>query len=123
MSERPPIAKILGYTEDWFLLGVIDNHLLEQQRNEWDAGLDTNPEHYRYSSFRRFLAARRPLTADLATALFSLGSQDHDMAMGGTIMADIIRLPECPQSVLDKAIGTGQKHLQKIVKRRGDTPL
>ena len=123
MQERPAIAKILGYTEDWFLLGVIDDLLLEQQRIEWDTGLDKNPEHYRYASFRRFLVSQRPLTPDLATALFSLGSQDHDVAMGGAIMADIISLPECPQSVLNAAIGTGRKHLQKIVNRRGDTPL
>ena len=119
MKGRPPIAKVLGYTEDWFLLGVIDDLLLEQQRIEWETGLDTNPEHYRYSSFRRFLAGRRPLTADLAAALFFLGSKDLDLAMGGTIMADIVRLPECPQSVLDAAIDTGRKHLAKIVERRG----
>jgi hypothetical protein len=118
MEERPTIAKILGYTEDWFLLGVIDDHLLEQQRIDWDNRLDTNPEHYRYSSFRRFLKSRRPLTPDLAAALFSLGSRDPDLAMGGTIMADIVRLPECPQSVLDAASMTGRKHLEKIVERR-----
>lgn len=123
MKERPPIAKVLGYTEDWFLLEVIDELLLEQQRIEWETGFDQNPEHYRYSSFRRFLASRRPLTADLAAALFSLGSQDHDLSMGGTIMADIVRLPECPQSVLETAIGTGRKHLERIAERRGETSV
>lgn len=119
MKERPPIARVLGYSEDWFLLGLINDPLLEQQRIEWETGFDNNPEHYRYSSFRSFLAARRPLPADLATALFSLGSQDHDSAMGGAMMADIVRLPECPQTVLDAAIGTGRKHLVKIAERRG----
>ena len=118
MKERPLISTILGYTEDWFSLGVINAPLLEQQRIDWDSGGDTNPEHYRYSAFRSFLASRRPLTADLATALFSLGLQDSDSAMGGAIMADIVRLPECPQSVLDAASMTGRKHLEKIVERR-----
>lgn len=121
MKGRPPIAKVLGYSENWFRPGVIDDLLLEQQRIEWETGLDTNPEHYRYSSFRRFLAGGRPLTADLAAALFSLGLKDHDLSMGGAIMADIVRLPECPQSVLDAAIGTGRKHLEKIVARRRET--
>jgi hypothetical protein len=31
--------------------------------------------------------------------------------MGGAIMADIARLPECPAGVLDAAAASGRKHL------------
>ena len=118
MKELPEIAQTLGYTEDWFALGLIDNAMLELQRIGWDSGFDRNPEHYRYLCFRQFLARHRPLTPEMALALFALGAADQDLSMGGSMMADIIRLPECDSRVLESAMATGSKHLVQLVERR-----
>ena len=118
MNDLAESAQLLGFTPEWFALGVVDDSVLVRLRTEWDKGADPNTEHYRYWAFREFLAAHRPLTQQLAEALFNLGAADIDQAMGGAIMADIVRLPECPQSVLDAALASGQKYLIRIVERR-----
>ncbi len=121
MKDLPPIAHTLGYTDDWFALGLIDDATLELQRIAWESGADHNPEHYRYAIFRQFLNNHRPLASELAAALFRLGACDADKAMGGSMMADIVRLPECSESLQDTAMETGIRHLVQIVERRGRT--
>jgi hypothetical protein len=55
-------------------------------------------------------------------ALFKLGDADQDVMMGGAMMAEIIRLAECPSEVLDVALASNRKHLARIVQgRRGNT--
>jgi hypothetical protein len=116
--DAAEFARSLGFTAAWFALGVVDKALLDRQRAEWDRGEDHNTEHYRYAAFRAFLAAHRPLAPELAAALFELGAADPDWSMGGAMMADIVRLPECPSSVLDAALASGRKHLARIVQQR-----
>ncbi|MBL9080170.1 MAG: hypothetical protein JNK76_00095 [Planctomycetales bacterium] len=120
MLEQSPFAQTLGFTRAWFALGVVNADILARHQAEWDRGHDTNAEHYRYRAFSEFLVAHRPLTAEVASALFELGEVDPDRQMGGSIMADIIQLPECPQVVLDAAVATGREHLIRIVERRHD---
>jgi hypothetical protein len=115
-------ATMLGFTPAWFALGVVDHTLLARQRAEWDKGEDENTEHYRYRAFREFLASQDQLTPELATALFELGANDPDPAMGGSIMADIVRLPKCPPNVLDAAVASGRQHLIRIVQSRKAEP-
>jgi hypothetical protein len=112
------LAQPFGFTRRWFELGLIPAELLARMRVEWDKGEDDNSEHYRYWAFREFLTAHRPLTPELAAALFDLGAADPDQAMGGSIMADIVRLPECPVAVLDAALASGRMDLARIVNRR-----
>jgi hypothetical protein len=118
VSDAVEFAQMLGFTPAWFALGVVDDSVLAQCQVEWDKGQDDNTEHYRYWAFREFLAARRPLSPELAAALFGLGAADPDWSMGGAIMADVAHLPECPPAVLDAAVASGRKHLIRIVERR-----
>ena len=118
MSEAADCAKLLGFTPAWFAAGIVDDVLLARLRAEWDKGEDDNTEHYRYRAFQEFLVGHRPLTPELAGILYELGAADTDQAMGGAIMADIVRLPECPASVLDAALASGRKHLVRIVETR-----
>ena len=111
-------AQLLGFTPAWFTLGVVSDAVLMRLRAEWDKGEDDNTEHYRYWAFREFLAAHQPLTPELAAALFDLGAADPDQGMGGSIMANIVCLRECPQSVLDAALSSGRKHLIRLVEKR-----
>src|SRR5262249_40352417 len=118
MLDLAAFARLLGFTSSWFEVGVIDDGVLARLQVEWEKGEDRNPEHYRYRAFREFLTARRPLTPDLAAALFELGNADPDRTMGGSIMADIARLPECPVVVLAAALTSGRTHLVAIVESR-----
>ncbi|MGL4463326.1 MAG: hypothetical protein ACRC1K_14350 [Planctomycetia bacterium] len=118
MNETVNFARTLGFTPAWFALGVVDAAVLAWLQMEWDEGQDGNAEHYRYRAFCDFLTAHRPLGAELAAALFELGAADPDRSMGGAIMADVSRLPECPAAVLDAAAASGRKHLIRIVERR-----
>ncbi len=105
-------------TEDWFALGVVTPERLAVMRAEWERGEDPNPEHYRWRAFCDFVASRRPLAPDLAVALYALGERDPDQAMGGSMMDTIVRLPECPEAVLDAALASGRRHLMRLVERR-----
>jgi hypothetical protein len=118
VSEPTAFAQLLGFTSAWFTIGVVDDSVLAGLQVEWNKGQDDHPEHYRYWAFREFLAAHRPLAPELAARLFDLGSADPDRAMGGAIMADIIRLPECPAEVMDAALASDRPHLARIVERR-----
>jgi hypothetical protein len=100
MTEESLHGQPFGFTERWFSLGLVPKNLLDRMRAEWNLGEDPNPEHYRYKAFKEFLVAHRPLSPELAAALFELGAADPDRAMGGAMMADIVRLPECPEKVL-----------------------
>lgn len=122
MTDATEFARRLGFTPAWYALGVVDDALLARQQAEWDKGEDHNTEHYRYGAFRAFLAAHRPLSPELAAALFELGAMDPDQMMGGAIMADIVHRPECPPAVLDAALASGRKHLARIVERRRAEP-
>jgi hypothetical protein len=107
-----------GFSERWFSLGLVPDGLLARMQQEWDRGQDHNPEHYRYWAFKEFLAAHRPLDPRLAEALFALGDADEDQSMGGAMMGDIVRLPECPPIVLAAALASGRKHLVRMMERR-----
>lgn len=118
MADLAAFAQQLGFTPEWFALGVVDEVVLTRLQREWNKGEDDNTEHYRYWAFSEFLKSNQPLTSELAAALFALGAADPDWSMGGSIMADIVYLSECPQTVLDAAMTSGRKHLVRIVERR-----
>lgn len=109
---------ILGFTDEWFSLGIMTNALLQEHIAAYEAGDDESSEHYRFGAFRRYLREHRPLSEAMSDALYDLGASDPDVAMGGSMMADIVSLPECPETVLDKAVASRQKHLVKLVERR-----
>jgi hypothetical protein len=54
----------------------------------------------------------------MSEALYELGREDPDAAMGGDMQRSILELPECPASVMDAALASGEKHLIKVVRRK-----
>jgi hypothetical protein len=116
--DRTEWAEILGFTPAWFTLGLVDDATLAQMKDEWEQGEDDNPEHYRYWAFGEFLKTHQPLSPETALDLFKLGDSDPDWSMGGAMMADILRLPECPAEVMQAAMLSWRKHLVRIVSRR-----
>ena len=108
---------MLGFSEPWFALGVATEETLALAKTAYEASDDDSGEHYRYGAFLRYLSQHRPLAPPIAEALYELGNADPDYAMGGSIMADIVDLPECPPAVIAKALASDRQHLVRKVKR------
>jgi hypothetical protein len=104
-----------GFNATWYVLGIATPERLAALQAEWECGEDRSPEHYRWRAFREFLAANRPLTERVATAIFHLGANDVDHAMGAAIMHEVVALPECPQAILEAARASGRKDLVRLV--------
>ncbi|AHG92899.1 hypothetical protein J421_5364 (plasmid) [Gemmatirosa kalamazoonensis] len=110
------------FGDAWFALGLVTPERLAALRAEWASGEDRSPEHYRWQAFVEFLAERRPLSAELAAALYELGARDPDAhGMGAAMRHRIVELPECPASVLAAAAASGERHLVRAVERRART--
>ena len=110
--------QLLELGERWFELGVLTEELLGELGREYESSDDRNTEHYRYGAFRKYLEAHRPLPEEMAVALYELGDQDPDSAMGGSLMNDILNLEEGPSILFGRAVGSGRKHLVKTAMRR-----
>ncbi len=108
----------LGFSDQWFTLGVVTEESLLLSAAEYEASDDKSAEHYRYGAFRWHLSQHHPLTASDAEALYELGNADPDYSMGGAMMADIVDLPECPPSVIAKALVSDRKHLVRKAERK-----
>ena len=106
-----------GFSAPWYSLGIVTPERLGALEAEWARGEDRHPEHYRWRAFREFLTERRPLAPEVALALYQLGDAEPDQAMGGSMMRDIVRLPECPASVLDAARHSGRPFLVQAADR------
>jgi hypothetical protein len=122
LSDLSDFGALLGFTPAWYALGIVDQAFLARARAKWDKGEDNHAEHYRYWAFREFLAVHRPLSAQLAAALYELGAADADQGMGGAIMVDIVYQPKCPEALLSAAAASGRRRLVRAVKRRRAEP-
>jgi hypothetical protein len=110
--------RLLKFSDQWLRLGLLTEDELCALGQEYEAGKDKNEEHYRYRLFRRYLSSHRPLPPQMAEALYELGREDPDPAMGGAMMRDIVGLAECPAGVLEKASASGEKHLVRAARQR-----
>lgn len=111
----------LDYTPQWIALGIVTAANIDRDQQECATGDDPSPEHYRWRAFSRFLAAQQTLLPTLAHQLYALGAADADSAMGGSIMAAVLRHPDCPPALLQSALASEHAHLQRIAARRLDS--
>lgn len=118
IMDRQDYQSLLGFSDQWLLLGLVTEDELRLLGHEYDLSEDKSTEHYRYRVFGRFLASHRPLSPQMAEALYELGRDDPRPPMGGAMMSDIVNLAECPAEVLEKAAASGENHLVKAVRRR-----
>lgn len=112
------IFRELEFSQDWIELGIITPTKLKQLEAEWVTGEDTNPEHYRWRAFLDFMASKVSLDENTARALYNLGANDPDVAMGGSIMANVLRRKDCPKDLLESAAKSEEKFLWKIANER-----
>lgn len=117
--DCPASARLGEFTNAWFELDIVNIGWITQFIAQRDPN-DNNPEHVRYAAFQYFLVTNRPLPRELCWRLYDLGCADVDLAMGGAMMADVIRLAECPSDLLTKALSSNKKHIVAIATRRLD---
>jgi hypothetical protein len=111
-------SDLLGFTDQWHELGIVTLELLNQLRAQWLSSEDRHAEHYRWRAFLAFADARPELNPQLAVELYALGEAEPDVAMGGSIMAYVLRRPECPDILVDGALTSRRPHLMKIAQRK-----
>jgi hypothetical protein len=102
----------------WLTLGLVTEAQVRAFEREYATGNDRHPEHYRYRAFRQYLNAHRPLPPEQAEAIYRLGEQDPDRAMGRAMMFEILDLPECPKSLGREALASGERSLVRLVRRK-----
>jgi hypothetical protein len=112
------IFHILEFSQAWIDLGIITPAKLEQLEAAWTTGEDENTEHYRWGAFLDFIKLKESLDEKTAKALYDLGANDPDIAMGGSIMANILHRKDCPRDLLEKAAKSEKKFLQKIASKK-----
>lgn len=105
------------FTNEWFELCIVNEEVIKilvAQR----APDDHNAEHLRYAAFKNFVAVNRPLHPELCRNLYGLGCADVDFSMGGAMMADVLRLHECPIDLLMEALSSNRNHIARIAAGR-----
>jgi hypothetical protein len=109
---------ILQFSDEWFRLGLITPARLNELEQEYRNGDDKDTEHYRWRIFNKFLEENESISDEMMRALYELGSNDPDPPMGGSIMADVLRLEDCPRDIIDLALRSERSHLVKIAKQK-----
>jgi hypothetical protein len=116
--ESMDIFRELEFSQEWIDLGIITPAKLKQFEVEWATGEDTNTEHYRWRAFLDFIEHIKSLDENTARALYNLGANDPDGAVGGSIMANILRRKDCPKDLLELASKSEEKFLRKLANER-----
>jgi hypothetical protein len=83
---------LLGYTKQWLAFGLLTVDDLNAQCERFWTGEDTHAEHYRYGTFRRYLATKKLLSDEELANYFRLILADDDGMMAGAAAQDIFTL-------------------------------
>ena len=112
------IFRELEFSQEWIELGITSQARLVQLEAEWLASDDRNSEHYRWRAFLDFMQLQVSLDPLVAKRLYDLGANDPDDAMGGSMMAHVLRRTDCPKELLQAAAVSDEKFLRKIASER-----
>lgn len=112
------IKELLLFSDRWLELGVLTAEELDALADAYETSGDRRAEHYRFGVFHGYLTAQRPLSADIASALYGLASEDPDPYLAGSMMHHVLLLPECPDAVIEQALTSGETHLVRLATRK-----
>jgi hypothetical protein len=82
----------LGYTKHWLDYGILTVDDLRMQYEVFQTGEDTHSEHYRYSTFRRYLTTKKLLSDEELANYLRLVLADDDGIMAGAAAQDLFTL-------------------------------
>lgn len=115
---NPDKESPLGLSPQWIDLGIVTRESIAWDTKQLRESDDPHPEHYRWRAFERFMKDQAHLNPNLANELYRLGDSDSDYSMGGSIMAQVLRHPECPDSLMRVTMSSDRSHLKKIAEIR-----
>lgn len=97
----------LQFSQEWIDVGIITSEDFLSIKKEYIKGEDHRTEHYRWGAFRAFLEGNNFIYPEIFYKLYNLGKNDPDYSMGRAMIFEIIKRLDCPQELLDTAIGDG----------------
>jgi hypothetical protein len=80
----------LKYSDLWLKFGFLTEESLDDQIKNFEKGEDKNTEHYRYSSFRKYLSLGKVLTDDEIAKYLHLAEIDEDKWMAQSAIRDLV---------------------------------
>lgn len=83
----------LGYTEKWIARGFLTEEQFRNQLEQFNKGENTNTEHYRYATFKNWLASKTTLTDKQVAQYIKLAREDKDLTMAGSAVKDLYCSP------------------------------
>ena len=102
--SEDPIFHKLQFTKEWIEIGVVDSENFVRYKKRYLEGENTCTEHYRYGAFRDFIRKNKKISPETLSAIYNLGKNDPDRAMGKSMRIDIIQRIDCPKELIDMAI-------------------
>jgi hypothetical protein len=118
MSFEDPDFLRLQFSKEWIDVGIITIENFVSIKKEYMKGEDRSTEHYRWGAFRAFLEANDFIPQEKFYRLYKLGKNDPDYSMGRAIIFEIIKRLDCPQELLDTAIGDSDITLARYALKR-----
>lgn len=103
-QELKKSLSMLGYTARWLEYGLLTEILLWEQLSTFAKENDKNTEHYRYATFRNYLAAKDFLTDLELDHYMELALSDHDNVMAGAALVDLFTRANLSDDQFDKLI-------------------
>jgi len=109
----------LHYPKEWLELGLLDEEFLSEQLARFDAGEDTNSEHYRIAAFNRLLA-RKELSDLFIDRYVRLAQLDPYPTMVRSALIGLIDHPALSDDQLTRLAPyvAGDATVEKRLKRR-----
>lgn len=81
----------LSYHPNWIKYGFLTEVEIENQFVEFSNGEDTNSEHYRFGTFRKFIEGNNKFSDQQVVQYLELVQIDPDQTMAGASLAELIQ--------------------------------
>lgn len=98
--EDPDFIK-LQFSQKWIDVGILTPENFDSIKQEYLKGEDASTEHYRWGAFKSFMQLGNSLSPQEFYALYEIGKNDPDYAMGRSIIFDIVEHLSCPEELIE----------------------
>jgi len=107
----------LRFPAEWFAAGVVTAASAAEFAKYARRDPAKRIRYWRWMAFRDFLEEHTPLDADRCAALFELGRNEEDGALGTAMMCSVLHQPNCPAHVKREAASSGRDALRRAAVR------
>jgi hypothetical protein len=110
--------KILNYSASWLDKGILTEHELEKQIQQFRTGKDNNTEHYRYRTFKNYLKEQLSVNDLHLKHLLQILKEDNDVSMSGSATIELLNqsyLTEEQFEMVADFLRTYGEHMEKYI--------